>query len=72
MHTVCQPAGANDELDKQMAVANVKCSEFFAMMKEKEKALLEPPYEFEVRWLCTTDAQPCAAVGHGSVTGSAK
>ena len=43
--------GANDELEKQIATANQKCSMFFDMMKkDKEQALLLPPYEFEVCW----------------------
>lgn len=42
-------AGANDELEKQIVAANQKCSDFFVMMKkDKEQALLLPPYEFEV------------------------
>ncbi len=57
MHT----AGANDEFEKQMVIANENCSQFFATMrKDKEKALTSPPFEFEV---CTDgDAPP--ACGH--------
>lgn len=45
MHT----AGANDEFEKQMVIANENCSQFFATMrKDKEKALTSPPFEFEV------------------------
>ena len=42
-------AGANDDLEKNIAIANTRCSEFFAMMKkDKEQALLSPPFVFEV------------------------
>jgi len=53
MHT----AGANDEFEKQMVIANDNCSQFFATTrKDKEKALTSPPFEFEV---CTyEDATP--------------
>lgn len=58
-------AGANDELEKQIAAANQKCSEFFVMMKkDKEQALLLPPYEFEVRRLSVVHSalpQSCVA-----------
>ncbi|DBA94392.1 TPA: hypothetical protein ACH3X1_001997 [Trebouxia sp. C0004] len=44
-----QSIGANDELEKQMVIANANCSEFFATMKrDKQKALTSPPFEFEV------------------------
>lgn len=68
------PAGANDELDKHIAAANVKCTEFFAMMtKDKAQALLLPPYDFEVCWLSsmlTTFAFLCAPAGHGASASS--
>ena len=42
-------AGANEDVEKQLVAANQKCSDFFAMMKkDKEQALLLPPFEFEV------------------------
>ena len=44
--------GANDEFEKQMVIANSKCSEFFVMMKKnKEQALLSPPFDFQVQFL---------------------
>ena len=42
-------AGANDDLEQQMVIANQKCTQFFVTMrKDREKALLSPPFEFEV------------------------
>ena len=42
-------AGANDEFEKQMVIANSKCSEFFALMStDKAQALLAPAFEFQV------------------------
>ena len=62
-------AGANDDLEKQIAFANQKCSDFFVMMKkDKEQALLLPPYEFEVCCLpveCTTLTQIRVAADFG-------
>ncbi len=46
-------AGVSEDFEKQIAIANTKCSEFFRMMKhDKEQALLLPPYEFEVQLCC--------------------
>ena len=42
-------AGANEDFEKQILVANSKCTEFFRLMRQdKEQALLMPPFEFEV------------------------
>lgn len=55
-------AGANDEFEKQMVIANDKCSQFFTTMKsDKEKALTSPPFEFEV---CTDDDATTPACCH--------
>ena len=60
--------GANEEFEKQIAAANQKCSVFFDMMKkDKEQALLLPPYEFEVCWapfVSSTLMWSCVAVNH--------
>lgn len=46
-------AGVSKDFEKQIAIANTHCSEFFRIMKhDKEQALLLPPYEFEVQLCC--------------------
>ncbi len=46
-------AGVNEDFEKQIAIANTKCSEIFRMMKhDKGQALLLPPHEFEVQLCC--------------------
>ena len=46
-------AGVSKDFEKQIAIANTRCSEFFRIMKhDKEQALLLPPYEFEVQLCC--------------------
>ena len=42
-------AGGDDELEKNMVLANEQCSAFFDLMKKsKEQALLSDPFEFQV------------------------
>lgn len=60
--------GADEEFEKQIAAANQKCSMFFDMMKkDKEQALLLPPYEFEVccaTFVSSTLVWSCVAASH--------
>lgn len=41
--------GSDDELEKNLVLANEACSAFFELMKKsKEQALLSAPFEFQV------------------------